>query len=457
MAEFRSYCDTHSEATTTTAATYRAEASCAICTQPMGEYDKLASIQTVCCQNWNHRKCMKEMAFTMHDDFACPHCENDNEFRYDILAKGIFIPNSEYISSATDINMNNLIVDEEPTRKKRRIHKEYFEERTFDSQKEATEAIESEGIWSYHYSNQSTAGKRVTYRCNQMKFRGKQCEAAVYLMYDAFSPRIGFFRSTSLHTHSDIANINNAVDKITGQLADKIKLMHELNVKPKMILYKLLQDGFKPPTKSKLYSFLSKLRKDKFGQCRIDFATLEKWLAENIEPPIEQNEPFIVDYFVSVNETNTEESTFRFLVSSKYLLQKAGDIVKLHADATYKLVWQGQPVLLVGTTDSDRHFHPLGIAVCSKEQKEDFAFIFHAMKSSVYNLFGIEMQPKVLISDAAASIHNAYKDVFEDDHIVMCWAHARRNIVKKIAAFVKDAEKKNSFLGEERILFRALK
>lgn len=417
-----------------------------MCSQLMGEYDKLLSIQTVCCRDWYHRKCVKEMAFTMHDDFACPHCENENEFRHDMLAKGIFIPNSDYISSAIDINMNNnnLIENEEPRQKKRRIHKEYLEEKTFDSIKEAIATIKSEGIWSYHYSNQSRAGKRVTYRCNQMKFRGKQCESAVYLLYDAFSPRVGFFRSISLHTHND----DNAVDKITGQLADKIKLMYELNVKPKMILYKLLREGFKAPTKSKLYSFLGKLRKEKFGQCRIDYATLEKWLSENIDPPVEQNEPFIVDYFVAVNEINTAESVFRFLVSSKYLLQKAADVDKLHADATYKLVWQGQPVLLVGTTDSDRHFHPLGISVCSNEQKEDFAFIFRSMKTSVQNLFGIEMQPKVLICDAASSIHNAYKDVFEDDNIVMCWAHARRNIVRKAAAFLKDPEKQNSFLGE---------
>ena len=35
----------------------------------------------------------------------------------------------------------------------------------------------------------------------------------------------------------------------------------------------------------------------------------------------------------------------------------------IQADATYKLNWPGFPVMVVGTSDMDRKFHPGGIAI----------------------------------------------------------------------------------------------
>jgi len=50
-------------------------------------------------------------------------------------------------------------------------------------------------------------------------------------------------------------------------------------------------------------------------------------------------------------------------VSTKILLSLAlkEDII-INADTTYKLIWQGFPVLLLGTTDHNRKFHLRGIA-----------------------------------------------------------------------------------------------
>mgnify|MGYP002790673476 FL=1 len=51
----------------------------------------------------------------------------------------------------------------------------------------------------------------------------------------------------------------------------------------------------------------------------------------------------------------------------------------IHADATYKLTWQGFPILVCGTTDSNRKFHPFGITVCTNEKTEDFKFMFRSL------------------------------------------------------------------------------
>ena len=63
---------------------------------------------------------------------------------------------------------------------------------------------------------------------------------------------------------------------------------------------------------------------------------------------------------------------FRFMMSSKTLL-KLTLIEKLiiHADATYKLIWQEFLVLLVDTTNHNRKFHLLGLAVWNNEENDD--------------------------------------------------------------------------------------
>lgn len=142
-------------------------------------------------------------------------------------------------------------------------------------------------------------------------------------------------------------------------------------------------------------------------------------------------------------------SFFRFFVSTKFLLGIGKYSEKMHTDATYKLIWQGYPLLVVGTTDSNRRFHPIGTCVSTYERSADFEFMFRTIKNSLKEIFGFEMDPRVFISDAARSIHNAFKSVFGDrDDIIMCWAHLRRNVVKNSPRFLRDSKKQLEFIGQ---------
>ena len=40
-------------------------------------------------------------------------------------------------------------------------------------------------------------------------------------------------------------------------------------------------------------------------------------------------------------------------------------------------------MLVCGTTDSKKKFHPFSVTICSNETWEDFSFIFSAVKKSV--------------------------------------------------------------------------
>src|SRR5690606_7853637 len=97
----------------------------------------------------------------------------------------------------------------------------------------------------------------------------------------------------------------------------------------------------------------------------------------------------------------------------------------LHADATYKLTWEGFPVLVVGVTDANRSFHPVCVSISSNETTASFQFIFNALKQK-------DFHPKFLISDAACAIRQAFKTTFNSEKTVMCWAHVHRNISKHL-------------------------
>ena len=62
---------------------------------------------------------------------------------------------------------------------------------------------------------------------------------------------------------------------------------------------------------------------------------------------------------------------------------------QIHLDATYKLIWQGYPVLTIGITDSNRKFHVLGYGVTSTDENTtDFVFLLEALKTAIFNATG---------------------------------------------------------------------
>ncbi len=52
-------------------------------------------------------------------------------------------------------------------------------------------------------------------------------------------------------------------------------------------------------------------------------------------------------------------------------------------DATYKLTYEGFPLLTIGTVDKDRRFYPFGLAIATDETHDDFAWLLEALKSTV--------------------------------------------------------------------------
>ena len=189
-----------------------------------------------------------------------------------------------------------------------------------------------------------------------------------------------------------------------------------------------------------------------YGRNKISrLGQFEQLCFDNNPIPDDEDKEFVAAYYVfydndddndeevddddDINVTSLDENDgkkYRSFFTTKRLLRLATKSSKIHADATYKVVYEGSPVLMNGTTDLDRHFHSFGISVCSNEKTADFIFIFKTLVETLEKI-GEKISIDTLIADASLAIRNTFNAVFgEGLIIIMCWAHVRRNIVKHL-------------------------
>ncbi|CAF3306315.1 unnamed protein product [Rotaria sp. Silwood2] len=353
-----------------------------------------------------------------------------------------------YISDEED-DMNASVQVERKKRAKKTQHT-WMKEIVFKNADEAEQAVINERQWSAYYTNTTADGKKKVFRCNQVKRRGKQCDAGIYLLFNSYNEEVVLFRDTSEHTH-DL--IQQKCTRIPDAVKVVIKELYELKLKPKAIIEALYDRGIVAPSISQLNNYLRTLKTKRFGSTAISLGEIEQWCMESSRSiPESDDVGFVVSYEIIYDGDDDENvdddeyddgNKFRFFVSTKRLLRIASTSKKIHADATYKLVWQGFPVLIVGTTDLDRQFHSFGIAVCSNEKSKDFTFVFHALQDGVKKLDLQEINPDVLIADGSDAIRNGFQATFGEKPTVMCWAHMRRKVVKKIESMVDKTEQKD--------------
>ena len=92
--------------------------------------------------------------------------------------------------------------------------------------------------------------------------------------------------------------------------------------------------------------------KKNFGASSILLSDILNWCTNNQDIPEDDDDVFASNFDVSSNENG--EPTMRLFFTTKRLIRiTASNKVHICADATYKLNWQGNPVLIVGTTDQN--------------------------------------------------------------------------------------------------------
>lgn len=278
--------------------------------------------------------------------------------------------------------------------------------------------------WNISKSHDTDAGRKVYYRCTKVKKSATDCPCSVYLLYHCDNEAVSLYRTSRDHCHDQNAA---EVRGISLELRPVIRQLYDDKVqKPKAIIAALRLRGLPEPKMDQLTNFLQKYKEEKFGKAKINLGELEEWCQERSTPLVQNtNDAYVVCF--TTDQKESMNPVFRIFISSLRLLQAAplSDIV--HVDATYKLNWQGFPVMVIGTSDKDRKFWPLGAAVCSSETSEDFRFIFQSLVEGVSQVCNSAYSPSVLVADASAAISKGFREVFGDDKKrVFCWAHAIR-------------------------------
>lgn len=309
-----------------------------------------------------------------------------------------------------------------PARRQKR-KRQWSLQKTFCDKPAALLFVRETKIWSKSFTNKTFEGNKSYYRCNKVKQGDTQCDAGIYLFFPNTSLEVRLFAADSEHTCDSVESWG-----LSEEAKLEIGRLLEIKLKPKSIFEQLHAKGFNPKNRSQVNNYIQRLRKSKFGRTTINIGQLESWCEEHSQTPEHIDEAFVFFYRIDDNCDNAqEEIDFQICISTKRLLQHASATGHLHVDATYKLIWEGFPVLIIGTTDSDRHFHPFCITISSDEQKISFKYIFQALKNQ------LSLSPHSLVSDAAAAIREAFLEVFgQNCSLIMCWAHMRRNVMKKL-------------------------
>lgn len=157
----------------------------------------------------------------------------------------------------------------------------------------------------------------------------------------------------------------------------------------------------------------------------------------------------------SDEEEVAEEKHNRFTIicSTKRLLTFASYSQALHADGTYKLNFAGFPAIVLGVSDKDRTFHPVGMAVTASESNMDYAYIFNSLKKAV-QLISPSYSPTILIADSAVAITNGFTDAFgEPEKRINCWAHVDAKCRLRLGG--TDKETRDSIMHDINLLQRS--
>jgi len=104
-------------------------------------------------------------------------------------------------------------------------------------------------------------------------------------------------------------------------------------------------------------------------------------------------------------------------------------------------------VLIVGTSDQDRAFHPFGLALCYSEKESDFEFMFRSIKDGVAKIFGTDYKHTILMADGADAITNGFEKVFGADFDrLMCYFHVTKNVDTHLRSI--DAKTRKEIRGD---------
>lgn len=248
--------------------------------------------------------------------------------------------------------------------------------RDFPNLKDARTFLKSEGIYGAHYSDKS----RITryYRCKSATVRAtKKCASMAKLVLALDSADVSLYHTISEHNHEQLEPHTRGVSAPDQEIIrdcmkkrmNTVQIKHHLrdinvSLKPRQLQTFMKGEKEKACPKIKLIS---------------DF---EKWCRNNETVPDDEHQGFVAKFEVEYPKGEAAGKECRAFITTKHLLKNAEKSMVLHADGTYKLMTNGFPALVIGTSDANARFNLIGFCVCPGESQKDFEFIFKSFKEA---------------------------------------------------------------------------
>ena len=164
--------------------------------------------------------------------------------------------------------------------------------------------------------------------------------------------------------------------------------------------------------------------------------------------------------------SNFDDDNFHIAISTNRLLRAVLEQRKhappyKQADATWKITWEGHPLLVIGTVMWDRRFVPTVFMLSGNEREQDYAAMEVAASQKLRALARAdemhlaELTP-VCCADSAAAIKNGERlanetlgRAHEDGNLLTCYAHMLRGTRKLAMKHLNGgAKSKESMIGQ---------
>lgn len=235
--------------------------------------------------------------------------------------------NEQFIINVTDHNTTLDDADDDaftppsPPRRGKALNYEIVIK--FSTMKEAKHWIaDSHESWK----NIKCSNDTIYYKC-------RKCTMRLKLICNQYNTSVTIWTTEGSHNHS------LATRGIEPEIKKEIDRLYDSGVTlPNQILNQLDKKGM-TVVKSKLTNFLVRLKAKKISNHTICLSDLISWCKDNREVPDCDDKVFVANSELKYDEEN---STMRIFFTTKRLVRLAQqNNTHICADATYKLIWQG--------------------------------------------------------------------------------------------------------------------
>lgn len=261
-------------------------------------------------------------------------------------------------------------------KRKEREPQKWIQQQEFDSEQDAKTFILAKGDFAFSYGSRSTGSK--VYRCKNIKARAvEQCSEKYRIVFLVN----GKFRAEwNQEEHNCELLEHQCKAGLPDEVKDYIKTVVRAGrsgaktLRNLMIIEKSQGRLLSAiPTVNEIKYFLKTIRNERPQGPKISLKDLENWCEANKNCPPDLDTPFVVGYSAHYGEVlDDPEKRFWFLVSTRRLMQLASECSTFTCDTTFKILYEGFPVPVLGTVDANKRFRTLCFGVTSNETTKCF-------------------------------------------------------------------------------------